>query len=371
MRITLALVCTLAVSGVCEARFAGNDVEEVPVGRLIGTAHSYLDEHPEDARSWYVLGRLYTMGYALGVETLEASVVETESGLHLRTPFPYNRSPVGSGDPEHRGDPDWLEGAIAAYERACELAPENAIYQIGLAWSLDEAGRDEDAVRAYREAFRLSIPGDLRGEGTDAVHAHTISHEAYEALSRLLDAKDDAEELAEMREQVEEIPPVRMMTPVIVPLVEGAGLDDLVSEGTASFNLDGHGEAEWSWVTAEAGLLVWDPTEKGEITSGLQLFGQVTFWVMWEHGYQPLAMLDDDRDGILRGEELSGIRVWCDRNHDGVSQAGEVQDLEAHGVVGLSVVPSGTIDDQLMCEQGVLFADGTWRASYDWIAERP
>ena len=78
------------------------------------------------------------------------------------------------------------------------------------------------------------------------------------------------------------------------------------------------------------------PEDRGTITSALQWFGNVTFWLFWSNGYEPMRALDDNRDGELTGAELRDLAIWHDRNRDGVWDAGEVRPLAAHGIVALS-----------------------------------
>ena len=62
----------------------------------------------------------------------------------------------------------------------------------------------------------------------------------------------------------------------------------------------------------------------------------MTFWLFWSNGYEPMRALDDNADGELSGAELQHLAIWHDRNRDGVSDAGEVRPLAAHGIVALS-----------------------------------
>ncbi len=102
------------------------------------------------------------------------------------------------------------------------------------------------------------------------------------------------------------------------------------------FDADGSGlKRQWTWVTNDAGWLVYDPTGNGNITSSLQLFGNVTFWMFWENGYDALASLDDNGDGVLTGSEMNGLAIWHDVSHPGYSDPGEVKPLSAHGIVAV------------------------------------
>ena len=83
---------------------------------------------------------------------------------------------------------------------------------------------------------------------------------------------------------------------------------------------DGSALPRWTWISSRAGWLVHDPRRTGEITSALQWFGNVTFWLFWENGYDALAALDDDADGELAGDELRDLAIWHDRNSTGTSE---------------------------------------------------
>ena len=114
--------------------------------------------------------------------------------------------------------------------------------------------------------------------------------------------------------------------------------------------------------------LVFDPRGTGRISSGLQLFGNVTFWLFWNTGYDALQALDDDGNGVLRGDELRGLAVWRDANVDGVSQPGEVHTLAALGIVELStrhVIEDENDDVLAYAPGGVRFSDGSTRTTYD------
>jgi hypothetical protein len=123
----------------------------------------------------------------------------------------------------------------------------------------------------------------------------------------------------------------------------------------------------WTWISSRAGWLVHDPGGTGEITSALQWFGNVTFWLFWENGYQALAALDDDADGVLAGDELRDLAIWHDRNGNGTSDRGEVRPLSTHGIVALSCryEESDGLMFAAMAPEGVRLADGRTRPSYD------
>ena len=160
----------------------------------------------------------------------------------------------------------------------------------------------------------------------------------------------------------------RPITPILISFGGKSRLADLISQSArVNFDLSGEGGSRtWPWVKPDAGILVWDPKHTGKITSGLQLFGSVTWWLFWKDGYAPLAALDDDRNGRLVGAELRGIAVWFDRNGNGVSDAGEVVSLEALGVQSIAVQPKGRQAGTLWNPEGITLRNGRTAATFDW-----
>ncbi len=105
-------------------------------------------------------------------------------------------------------------------------------------------------------------------------------------------------------------------------------------------------------------LLVYDPEETGVIKDGSQLFGNYTFRGsdrapadktarerLWDNGYQALASLDRNGDGVLtdsilsgffpQRNELRGLALWFDENRNAISEPGEVRPLSSIGVTKL------------------------------------
>jgi hypothetical protein len=103
-----------------------------------------------------------------------------------------------------------------------------------------------------------------------------------------------------------------MITPIVITLRDGLTALDMVAR--VVFDLDGTVPKRWTWITPKAAWLVYDHFGTGRITSGLQLFGNVTFWAFWQNGYHALGALDDDGDGEVRGAEQRGLALWHDRN---------------------------------------------------------
>ena len=131
------------------------------------------------------------------------------------------------------------------------------------------------------------------------------------------------------------------------------------------FDADGSGlQRRWSWIGPGAAWLVYD-SNHGRIDSALQLFGNVTFWMFWENGYDALCALDDSGDGMLSGRELAHLALWRDVDVNGRSDAEEVMSLEHFGITALSCGRPLVNDEDASVAayilDGVRFSDGTWR----------
>lgn len=129
-----------------------------------------------------------------------------------------------------------------------------------------------------------------------------ISLDSGESITRILSGRGPSEvektEIARIKEDLKGLPKGRTVTPIVFPLDGPRPLASLLADDVrVRFDLAGDDRpATWPWVRPDTALLAWDSDRTGRITSGQQLFGSATWWIFWEHGYQPLALLDDDRE---------------------------------------------------------------------------
>ncbi len=264
-----------------------------------------------------------------------------------------------------------LREAIDWYGRALEKDAGHHLSRLGLGWALEEAGRTEEAIDAYRKAHLGAAEAELGREEFSHMAGGWHESIAYEAGRSLLELlPEDAEDRARIEENVEKLEKKieqagQWITPLVVPLREARTLEDLVDDTrSVRFDLAGNqAPRAIEWLRPPAGLLVWDPTGAGKIESGRQLFGSVTWAVFWRHGYEPLALLDDDADGWIAGPERLGLAIWQDADADAVSDPGEVRPLEDWGIEALAC----RSEDGACALEGVRFADGTLRPTWDWI----
>ena len=384
----LAAWLGLAIASGARAESIECITEDVPVDRLLANLEAGAARTPDSWEAHYALGRAHSIAYARKTPTLSTCGTTPVLSGRLDLGDEHRQPEIAALSPGNRMEAErHLARAVEAYQRAVALAPDRAIVRIGHAWVLEQAGRPGNAINEYRAAIRLSWPADQEANerrlGPDGAPVFTLgvspgyvflTEEAIRRLIPLLDSSKDAAEIEELRRRqafIQRGP--RAISPIVVPLRRDVALPELVDRSArVSFDLDGLGAHTWSWITPDAGWLVFDPRGTSRITSGLQLFGNVTFWLFWSTGYDALQALDDDGNGVLQGDELAGLAVWCDANVDGLSQPGEVRSLAVLGIVELStkrVIEDENDDVLAYAPDGVRFSDGSARTTYDVLLQ--
>jgi hypothetical protein len=408
----LGMLRTLLCFGIfslypADGMFLQDQLQKVPLDRVFTNLQHRLIQNTNDFELTYYLARLHSMAYATNLPTVN---VRTNDELP-RFYFPgwdsgVPRSVQASTTPEARKVASaHLTNAIALYQRTLVLrrASTNASSktwmilptQLGLAWCLDQAGRTNDALNMYRRTLKVAWKCEVTGDfdlkewlndvwrdvksHQNPIRTHNRGHigpdvcysqEIIGYMLRLLDPVKDANEIAELKKDQTTLSTMPLwMSPILIPLVPSAGFNDLVDEHSrVPFDLDGSGlKRNWAWLTPKAGWLVYDPQRTGRIDSGLQMFGNVTFWIFWPDGYEALSSLDDNGDGVLSGVELRGLAVWNDWNCDGVSDPGEVIPVEALGIESIYCRSQTDPAGMHWNPQGVTFTNGVSRPTFDWI----
>lgn len=350
------------------------ETRNVPVDRLVANLERELKVDPANVQTLINLGRLHAMAWALKMEEFPA----TQS----RPDQPELPSfPPGSGQipPAVRPAPtpelaaraaQHLKEALRHYGAALALAPDNLTARLGHGWVLQQSGDALGAIGEYRRIIQQAWPSEQKIKAL-MPSQRLFTHEAAGYLIPLLDPKQDAAEIGDLRAKRAEIDArPRAITPVAVPLSRDTSADSIVDRlARVRFDADGSGPRDWTWISPEAGWLVYDVDDRGAITSALQWFGNVTFWLFWSNGYEPMRALDDDANGELAGAELRHLAIWNDRNRNGISEAGEVRPLAAHGIVALSCryVDGDGKRFGAVSPLGARFADGSTRPTYDVI----
>lgn len=350
------------------------DLQKVPIERLIKNLEAHLKKNPKDIKVKHNLARVYAMSFAWKTDT-----AQIRNGKELEGAwFGYEPSHVPfarkkGGNPKG-GDPtkDHLSQALRLYSEVVKAQPDHLTAQLGHAWLLKAADKKEQAMKELRKVIEKAWAKE-KDKKVAGLGWHSVTAEAANYLIPLLDKDKDSKEIAELQKRIAKMKRLpRPITPIVIPLREKLGVKDLVAPGArVKFDADGTGlRKQWTWITKDAGWLVSDPQRTGKITSALQFFGGVSFWLFWSNGYQALSALDDNGDGRLTGRELNGLAVWQDRNSNGISEPGEVKSLAELEIVELScqhTVKKGSRNYVAHSSKGVKFANGKWRATYDVI----
>ncbi len=227
------------------------------------------------------------------------------------------------------------------------------------------------AATEYLAAFQKAIVSEGRRTDRPIFGLHTLV--AYEAGLSFLRLRPNAPQAVRVKAAIDtlrNLPRSRMVTPLILDLTDAKPLSALLEPSLqVSFDLDGTGRPQtYEWLKPTTALLVWDPNRDGTITSGRQLFGNATWWMLWPNAYAALDALDDDHDGWLSGKELHGLALWFDRNGNGIADPGEVIPIEQTTIVAIRTSYDYRDGSSFASRSGVVLKDGRTLPTYDWVA---
>ncbi len=376
VRVLLALSVGFCVAHPSQARFIRADLEKVPIARLAENIEKLVVDNPKNAEFTLNLARAHAMAFAKKADELDVNKRTPDAAWlgYAPTRLPFGKVETTEDKEKLKAAMANLEKATAWYEKTLKIDEGNATARLGLAWVTEQAGKKSEAIKLYRslveEAWEKNKEKDLKSLG---LTGETITTEAGSYLIALLDAEKDKDEIGTLKNRIATLKKLpRPITPIAVPLADWLTVSDLEDlAGRVKFDADGTGERKtWTWITAKAAWLVYDPKGTGAIDSGLQLFGSVTFRLFWSNGYSALSALDDDRNGSLTGKELDGLALWHDANGNGIADEGEVKTLVKYGIVAVSCQWQALKDhpDRIAHNPaGITFKDGRTRPSFDLI----
>jgi len=380
MRTKHALLFALALSLLgmkADARFAHVETQQVPVARLLTNLEARLKSttlsKADRSALQFQIGRLHSMAYALKTEEVQVQKASAQGPGEPTPWFGYCFSDYNQFDVQRTGDKtkltsanEHLATAVQHLRAAAQGDPNSLHVKLGLAWALDQSGNKREALPLYRQVFNESFKQEQDKSGLAGT---SVTEETGGYLKKMLDPQKDAAELKDIEEKLAKITPgFRNVTPIVVPLFAGVPRSTVMKQAQVTFDLDGNGPRRYStWTSSQAGWLVYDARKHQDITSGLQMFGQCTFWIFWKDGYEALSALDDNHDGTINGAETSGLAIWRDANCNGVSEPDEVKSLETCGIKSLSCKGENDPQGFRYSVDGVTFESGAKAHSYDLI----
>ncbi|MDR0868931.1 MAG: hypothetical protein LBP75_10755 [Planctomycetota bacterium] len=156
--------------------------------------------------------------------------------------------------------------------------------------------------------------------------------------------------------------------PLVLDL-NGDGIDLKRIEAGAKFDLRGDGNAmNCGFVQGDDALLFWDADGDGVCSDGKELFGDQQGHA---NGFEKLREYDENGDGVIdeRDAIYEQLRVWQDRDGDGVSTAEETQSLREANVKFIRLNYEQVNEENggnIVSERGVFGTfDGELRAAVD------
>ena len=351
-----------------------DQLTDVPVERIVANLDRQASDNPKDFQSRFNLARAHVLAYAL-----KSDIVQVRKGGTAQDVW---FGPIAKNLPAYvtptrdavrlKEAKEHLGKALERYEEALQLYPEHLACRLGHAWAVDQSGDKVKAIASYRALIKdaWKQEQDLKEPTPGWV---PITPETSVYLIALLDPTADKDEIDGLQSRIDGLPAFFFRiprSPVIVPLRDGLGVDDLMDRtARVSFDADGTGvKKPWAWVTRDAGWLVFDPHGRRSITSTSQMFGAASFGMSWDDGYQALCALDDNGDGTLTAKELEGMAIWQDLNGSGVCDPGEMKKLADWDIVAVScraergAIPTGCA---AFARTGVILRGGQTRPTYD------
>jgi hypothetical protein len=129
-------------------------------------------------------------------------------------------------------------------------------------------------------------------------------------------------------------------SPIMID-VAGNGFDLTNVADGVMFNITGFGREPLGWTQANSddALLALDLNANGLIDNGLELFGNFSAQPeptdgAERNGFEALAVFDLNGDGRIDSEDTvySELRLWQDKNHNGISESGELHPVDKLGL---------------------------------------
>ena len=130
--------------------------------------------------------------------------------------------------------------------------------------------------------------------------------------------------------------------------LDGDGIETISANSGITFDFDGDGlKTGTGWVKGDDGFLILDRNGNGTIDNGGELFGIDTIKANGKkaaNGFDALSDLDSNADGIFNADDkaFGEVRVWQDKNQDGVAQASELKSLKDLNIAAIHLASKET-----------------------------
>ncbi|MGZ6005557.1 MAG: beta strand repeat-containing protein [Candidatus Saccharimonadales bacterium] len=172
-----------------------------------------------------------------------------------------------------------------------------------------------------------------------------------------------------------------LYTPIVLDL-NGDGVSSLSISAEVQFDLHANGQkVHTGWVSSSDGLLTLDRNHDGLVNDGSELFGSSVTLANGQKandGYAALRELDSNSDNSITKSDTqwANLKVWVDKNSDGISQVDEIQTLDSLGITKLDLTAqTASLNDNgnvIGLTSSYQISDGTNHAMADvwFLAEK-
>lgn len=221
-----------------------------------------------------------------------------------------------------------------------------------LAESITESMLDPTLEPKFHEELLRNREQRLREKGIDPATDPGVAN----MRRQLALARERAGMCDEVNDKVNDAVTFAPRDPLALDL-DNDGIETIAINPTAPILFDHNGDGAPSatgWLKGDDGWLVNDLDQDGKITSGKELLGVDTDITVGgvtrkaTTGFEALRALDSHQDGDgknlfdSRDAAFSQLRIWQDKNQNGVTDAGELSTLSALGIVSIQLQETAT-----------------------------
>ena len=135
-----------------------------------------------------------------------------------------------------------------------------------------------------------------------------------------------------------------LVDPIMINLDNGAWALTTPSDGVVfDIRASGHRQqVAWTAPGSSIAFLAVDWNNNGVIDNGYELFGNIPHLAGGQrspNGFETLAQYDANGDGVIDANDpiWSRLVLWVDRNHDGISQPGEITPISATPITAIDL----------------------------------
>jgi hypothetical protein len=177
--------------------------------------------------------------------------------------------------------------------------------------------------------------------GQDKAHANFAESELQTLQTQINQSTNQANQFI--------APPVRR-DPLAFDL-DGDGIEITNTNNGVMFDHNNNNvKTNTAWLSGDDSWLTLDKNKNGVIDNGAELFGDNTIkqdGTTAKDGIDALKDLDNNQDGIINNQDIqfANLKLWQDKNQDGISQQTELKTLSELGIKSIDLTRTGINKD--------------------------